>query len=262
MRRMTMENISIQAIKEMFVHNNIDEAKLSQLRLDKRKGVQKLILQYEKQREKALAKEQLYVEKMQFDHQYRLHENDLIAGVDEAGRGPLAGPVVAAAVVLPQDFKLVGLTDSKQLAEKERNTYFEMITANALSYHISVIDNETIDTINILEATKKAMIESLINLDKQPDIALIDAVKLPSLPFPTRDIVKGDDKSVSIAAASVLAKVTRDRIMDKLALQYPQYYFTDHKGYGTKQHMAALRLHGPCRYHRKSFGPVMKCMNS
>src|SRR5699024_3867233 len=97
MRRMTMENISIQAIKEMFVHNNIDEAKLSQLRLDKRKGVQKLILQYEKQREKALAKEQLYVEKMQFDHQYRLHENDLIAGVDEAGRGPLAGPVVAAA---------------------------------------------------------------------------------------------------------------------------------------------------------------------
>lgn len=256
-----MEKQSIQAIKQMFLQNQIDEVTLVSLRSDERKGVQKLVTQYEKQLAKERALAELYEEKKQFEQQFRSNEDDLIAGVDEAGRGPLAGPVVAAAVILPKDFNLTGLTDSKQLTEQERNTYFDVIKEQAISYHISIIDNARIDRLNILEATKTAMIESLTGLQPAPDVGLIDAVKLPALPFPTKDIIKGDDKSISIAAASVLAKVTRDRIMEEVALEFPQYHFDQHKGYGTKQHLEALSLHGPCPYHRKSFGPVRDCMS-
>lgn len=258
---MKMNKKSIQMIKQMFDDHQIDEQLLTMLRLDKRKGVEKIVKQYDKQQEKVASQMRIYEEKWKFENEFRLQDNDLIAGVDEAGRGPLAGPVVAAAVILPKDFQLIGLTDSKQLTELERNEFFEMIKEQAISYHISMVDNETIDQLNILESTKKAMVEALIELKPLPNIGLIDAVPLPHLPFPTKEVIKGDDKSISIAAASVLAKVTRDRLMDKMALEFPQYAFDQHKGYGTKKHLEALSIHGPSPYHRKSFAPVMKYIN-
>lgn len=231
---------------------------LEELRLDNRKGVQKLLLQHDKQQQKKQEQLLAFEQKWSFDQQYYSDANSMIAGVDEAGRGPLAGPVVAAAVVLPKDERLVGLTDSKQLTEHERNTYFDIITEIAICYHVSIVDHETIDEINILEATKKAMSDALTNLDPMPTVGLIDAVRLTNIPFPTVEIIKGDDKSIAIAAASIVAKVTRDRMMDELDEAYPAYAFAKHKGYGTKEHLDALALHGPSPHHRKSFAPVRK----
>ncbi len=245
-------------IKEMFQNKQIDDQLLAILRSDKRKGVEKLVKQFDRKQEKIAIQRQLFEEKWAFDHSFCVQENDLIAGVDEAGRGPLAGPVVAAAVILPKDFTLIGLTDSKQLTVGERNLFFNTIKNEAISYHITVIDNQQIDQLNILGATKKAMIDALQQLNPAPHIGLIDAVPLYNLSFPTKEVIKGDDKSMSIAAASVLAKVTRDRLMDEIAIEYPQYSFEKHKGYGTKQHLEALATYGPSPYHRQSFSPVMK----
>src|SRR5699024_4507302 len=146
-----------------------------------------------------------------------------IAGTDEAGRGPLAGPVVAASVILPKDFNVIGITDSKQLTEKDRNYFFEKIKEKAIDYSIYSIDHQEIDRINILEATKKAMEKSLLDLKRFPDYALIDAVNIQGTPFPVKSIIKGDDLSISIAAASILAKVTRDQVMEQIAKEYPEY---------------------------------------
>src|SRR5699024_6304476 len=176
-----------------------------------------------------------------------------IAGVDEAGRGPLAGPVVAACVILPDDFKLLGLTDSKQLDKYKRAHFYHVIKEEAISYHISVINNNIIDDINIFEATKRAMRESVNGLVKQPDYVLIDAVKLKGLAAPTESIIKGDQKSITIAAASILAKVTRDHYMEELHQLFPMYAFSENKGYGTKRHVEMLREHGISPYHRQSF---------
>ncbi|HLR73426.1 MAG TPA: ribonuclease HII [Pseudogracilibacillus sp.] len=251
-----MKKQSIASLKQLFQNNVLDEKYVNELRIDERKGVQQLIAQYDKQVAKEAEQVQLYQQKKTFERQFCSGENALIAGVDEAGRGPLAGPVVAAAVILPMSCNLFALTDSKQLTEKMRNDFFEEIKKIAISYHISVIDNEQIDKINILEATKLAMIEALNGLQPQPQIGLIDAVPLKGLSFPTKEIIKGDDKSIAIAAASVLAKVTRDRLMEDIALTYPQYGFEYHKGYGTKQHLDALNQYGPSPVHRLSFTPV------
>ena len=176
----------------------------------------------------------------------------LIAGMDEAGRGPLAGPVVAAAVVMPLDDVISGVDDSKKLTEKKREQLFDEIVKKAIAYKICAVDEKVIDEINILNATKKAMTECVTGLSVRPDIVLIDAVKL-SLDVPTKSIIKGDALSYSIGAASILAKVYRDRLMREYDALYPWYGFAQNKGYGTKDHIDALKSVGPSPIHRRTF---------
>ncbi len=178
---------------------------------------------------------------------------EVVCGVDEAGRGPLCGPVCAAAVILPIGFEIEGINDSKKLSEKKREKLFDVITENAVAYSIVMVDAKTIDEINILQATFKAMRTAVENLSVKPDIALIDGNGKPGLSIEERPIVKGDAKSVSIAAASILAKVSRDRYMLKIDEEYPQYMFKKHKGYGTKLHYEMIAEHGICPEHRRSF---------
>ena len=185
---------------------------------------------------------------------------ELIAGVDEVGRGPLVGPVVAAAVILPKNYRLEGLTDSKKLSEEKRNYFCEIIKKDAISYGIGVIDNEKIDEVNIYEATKLAMIDAINKLDKKPDYVLTDAMKL-DLDIPTLPIIKGDLKSLTISAASVIAKVYRDNLMYELDKKYPYYNFKNNKGYPTKDHLKAIEKHGIIKEHRRSYGPVNKVVN-
>lgn len=177
----------------------------------------------------------------------------LICGVDEAGRGPLAGPVCAAAVILPHGLELPGLNDSKKLSDKKRRELFDMITSQAVAYGIALVDEKTIDEINILQATFVAMQKAVSKLETKPDLVLIDGNRSAEVGCPVKTVVKGDSLSANIAAASILAKVTRDSLMEKLDLQYPQYGFAVHKGYGTKRHYEALREHGACPIHRASF---------
>jgi ribonuclease HII len=176
-----------------------------------------------------------------------------IAGVDEVGRGPLAGPVVAAAVILPKDFDVPGVDDSKKLSGKKREELYDLIIRYSVSYSIGIIDNDLIDRINILEATKLAMKQALERLETRPDYILIDALTLKDISIPQRGIVKGDSLSVSIAAASIVAKVTRDRMMDAFHREYPHYGFDHNKGYGTKAHYDGIHGHGLCKLHRRSF---------
>lgn len=202
--------------------------------------------------EEKLALERVRLEGMrEFENKY----SDLayIAGIDEAGRGPLAGPVVAAAVILPKDIFLPFLNDSKKVTEKRRDVLFDEIKQNAIAYGIGIASNTLIDEINILQATYEAMREAINSLEKTPDVLLVDAVHIPDINIKQVGIVKGDAKSVNIAAASILAKVTRDRLMAEYDKIYPEYGFASNKGYGTATHIAALKEVGPCAIHRKSF---------
>lgn len=183
-----------------------------------------------------------------------------IAGVDEAGRGPLVGPVVAAAVILPKKYRNKGINDSKKLSAKQRNLMFEVINRDALSIGISIIDNKIIDKINILEASKKAMLEAINNLNIVPEHILIDAVKL-DLNISSTSIIKGDSKSISVAAASIIAKVTRDQLMNELDVKYPEYGFKHHKGYGTKMHMENIKKYGLLDNYRFTFKPINVLIN-
>lgn len=180
---------------------------------------------------------------------------NLIAGVDEVGRGPLVGPVVTAAVILPPDFYDERIQDSKKLTEKKRELLYSVIYENAISIGIGMSSNEIIDEINILEATKKAMKEAINNLSIKPEHILIDAVKL-DIDIPSTSIIKGDAKSQSIAAASIVAKVTRDRMMIELDKKHPEYDFKNNKGYGTKKHIDAIYKYGVLKEHRKTFAPI------
>ncbi|MEG2351148.1 MAG: ribonuclease HII [Bacilli bacterium] len=184
-----------------------------------------------------------------------------VAGTDEAGRGPLFGPVVAAAVILPHDFILEGLNDSKKLTEKKRNIYYEYIIKNALDVSISIIDEKEIDKINIYQASKKAMIEAFDGLKVRPDYVITDAMKM-NYKVPSLAIIKGDAKSITIAAASVIAKVTRDRIMIEIDKAYPMYGFKNHKGYPTKKHIEALNKYGIIDGYRKTYQPVKKYLEA
>ena len=177
----------------------------------------------------------------------------LICGVDEAGRGPLAGPVCAAAVILPEHLEIPGLTDSKKLSDKKRRELFPIIQEQAVAYGIGLASEAEIDEINILQATFLAMRRALDQLSVKPEIALIDGNRETDFGLPVKTVVKGDSLSANIAAASVLAKVTRDNIMVQMAETYPEYGFEIHKGYGTKAHYEALRQYGPCPIHRKTF---------
>lgn len=184
-----------------------------------------------------------------------------IAGVDEAGRGPLAGPVVAAACILPQNHTYKNINDSKLLTPEQRAILFQQITSTAI-YAVGIVDVETIDQINILQATFCAMKQAIASLPIQPDYLIIDGNQLPHIEnIPTEAMIKGDSKSISIAAASIIAKETRDRIMEKYDAQWPNYGFKQHKGYATDQHMEAIYSFGPCPIHRKSFDPILSILN-
>ena len=178
---------------------------------------------------------------------------EIICGVDEAGRGPLAGPVCAAAVILPMGLEIPGLTDSKKLTDKKRRELFPVIKEQAIAYGIGLASHEEIDEINILQATYLAMERALAQLSVKPDMVLIDGNRAKDFGLPVRTVVKGDSLSMNIAAASILAKVTRDDLMVELAEKYPEYGFEVHKGYGTKAHYEALRAHGASQIHRKTF---------
>lgn len=184
--------------------------------------------------------------------------NHLICGVDEVGRGPLAGPLVVAACILPPFLRINGINDSKKLSEKKRDELYKLIVKEALYYKIVFISEEDIDTLNIYQATKKGMLEAIRGLEVKPDHVLIDAMPLGELEIPHTSIIHGDARCASIAAASILAKVTRDQFMEKMDIKYPNYGFKKHKGYGTKGHIEALEKYGPCEIHRKTYAPVSK----
>lgn len=184
----------------------------------------------------------------------------LIAGVDEVGRGPLIGPVVACACILPVNFYHKDIKDSKKLSEKKREEMYKIIKENAISIGLGIVSEKVIDEVNIYEATKIAMKEAIKNLNITPEHVLIDAMKL-ELNIPSTSIIKGDAKSESIAAASIIAKVTRDHMLDEMDKEYPMYDLKNNKGYGTKKHLEALQTYGPCKYHRVSYSPVRNALN-
>ena len=192
---------------------------------------------------------------MMLEYERQAHEAGYraVCGVDEAGRGPLAGPVFAAAVILPQGLVIDGLNDSKKLSEKKREALFDVICREAVAYGIAMADAQEIDDMNILRATFVAMARAVGQLAVRPDLALVDGNRDPGFGFDTKTIVKGDASSASIAAASILAKVTRDRWIREMDAVYPPYGFARHKGYGTREHMDAIRAFGPCEIHRMSF---------
>jgi ribonuclease HII len=205
--------------------------------------------------ERKKLEKQKFIEMVEYERSLRQESGvKKLVGVDEAGRGPLAGPVVAAAVILPSDFDVVGINDSKKLSEKKREALYDIITEKAIAYGIGIVDNNIIDEINILESTKLAMQRAIEALDLDPDFILIDGpLTLKDMDIPQLGIVKGDSKSISIAAASILAKVTRDRMMVAFHDRFPQYAFDRNKGYGTKIHFQGLNDNGLCCIHRRSF---------
>lgn len=250
---MTEKKQSISAIREIFAAAS--ETELPALYLeyeeDSRAGVQNLIQKYQKQ-EEALKKERERTEQMKiYEHKYE--DLGWICGIDEVGRGPLAGPVVAGAVILPRDSKILHLNDSKQLTAKKRDELYNVIMREAVAVGIGYASPARIDEINILQATYEAMREAISKLSVKPDVLLNDAVKIPQVDIRQVPIIKGDAKSVSIAAASIIAKVTRDRLMEEYDKVLPGYGFASNKGYGSAEHIAALKEIGPSPIHRQSF---------
>ncbi len=247
---------TVKQIKELIEKHAGDESYIRELvKGDTRKSVQKLIEKWHKEREKQQALRVAWDDMLQFENKAKAQGYTCIAGIDEAGRGPLAGPVVAAAVILKEDTVLLGLNDSKQLSEKKRLAYYDLIQKEALDIGIGIVDAATIDEINIYEASRLAMVRAVEQLTHTPDYLLIDAMTLP-LPIHQENIIKGDAKSASIAAGACIAKVTRDQMMEEYGRQYPEYQFEKHKGYGTKEHLAAIQTHGAAPIHRLSFAPV------
>ncbi|OEC02557.1 ribonuclease HII [Lysinibacillus sphaericus] len=228
---------------------------MAEIATDERAGVQKAWHSWNKRQEKKRQLLEEHQAKIDFDQCYG-GENAFIAGVDEAGRGPLAGPVVTAAVILPKNCEaLVGLNDSKQLTKEKRNVFAALVKEHAISYFIHFQSAQTIDELNIYEATKQSMKTSVESLSIKPDYVLVDAMTLP-ITMPQDSIIKGDAKSLAIAAASILAKTARDEYMEQLDKEFPMYGFAQHAGYGTKQHLEALETFGPTIHHRKSFEPI------
>lgn len=250
--------MSVRPIKEikeeLLTINNPNDERLAACRLDSRKGVQQAIAKWERDYEKELARiaqkeAMLSEERILWNEGYQL-----IAGIDEVGRGPLAGPVVAAAVILPDDFDVLGINDSKQMSASVRNELYDQIM-NRASVGIGIISAPEIDEINIYQATKRAMLQAVEGLSLQPDALLIDAMKL-DVPTKQVSLIKGDARSYSIAAASIVAKVTRDRMIEEYAAHYPGYAFERNAGYGTKDHLKGLEVNGITPIHRKSFEPI------
>ncbi|GAB2491976.1 ribonuclease HII [Alkalibacterium psychrotolerans] len=252
---------TIKDIKSLLnSEDTLSKAVLDQLSQDERKGVQAALKSWHNRQKKRQLQEEKFQQMMQYENQARTAGYEYIAGIDEVGRGPLAGPVVTAAVILPEGIQLQGINDSKQLNEQEKDYWFDRIHNEALSVSTSVLSAEVIDKVNIYEATRLSMKEAVENLSVKPDVLLIDAMQIDSS-LPQKKIIKGDAKSISIAAASIIAKVTRDRLMTQYDEVYPGYGFAQNAGYGTKQHLEGLDKHGPSPIHRRSFKPVSNFFN-
>ena len=243
----------IAEIKEEFQKAALDElaALYEEYKEDTRAGVLAVINKYKKQEEKLL-REKERMEQMKF-YEKKYDHVGYICGIDEVGRGPLAGPVVAGAVILPADSQILYLNDSKKLSEKKREELYAVIMEQAIAVGIGYASHTRIDEINILQATYEAMREAISKLSVKPQILLNDAVTIPMVEIPQVPIIKGDAKSVSIAAASIVAKVTRDRLMVKYSELMPEYGFASNKGYGSQEHIEALKKYGPSPIHRKTF---------
>ena len=250
---MSLERPSIKEIDGILSETPMERMELACMYYaqDERDGVKRVV---EKHRKRLIAfRRELERMDVMMLYERKYAEYNIIAGIDEAGRGPLAGPVVAAAVILPKNQPILYLNDSKQLSEKKREELFGVIMKEAVSVGVGMAGEQVIDEINILQATYRAMREAVAKLDPKPDLTLNDAVTIPELAVRQVPIIKGDAKSASIAAASIIAKVTRDRIMVDYDRQYPEYGFASHKGYGSEAHMEALKRYGPCPIHRRSF---------
>lgn len=252
---MDVSKLSVNEIKKMGEKADIDEKKrlIEILKNDSRKSVSSIAGRLEKEIE-ADNKEIDRIKRLKkFEYLYYDKGAKYIAGIDEVGRGPLAGPVYACAVILPIDCIIRGVDDSKKLSSGKRETLSEQIRENAICFAIGFCDEKTIDEVNILNATYMAMKQAVEKLRIRPQALLIDAVRIPGLDIFQVPIIKGDSLSFSIAAASIVAKVERDRVMESLHMQYPEYNFSSNKGYGTKEHIEAIKKYGPCPIHRKTF---------
>jgi ribonuclease HII len=258
-KKMLFEELTVGEIRAFLETSQPNKRQVKQLLGDERAGVRKLIESYLRAQDR-LAKEAARCERMwSYERAAKEQGYRLVAGIDEAGRGPLAGPVVVGAVILPEEIDLPGLNDSKQVKEETREELFERICDQAVAYGIGIVDVDYIDKHNILQATfegaRRAIAEIGARFALEPDYLLTDCLKVPGVTQPYQAIIKGDASSFSIAAASILAKVTRDRLMVRYAEQYPEYGFDKHKGYASAEHMAAIEKHGACPIHRTSFAP-------
>ena len=247
---------TIKEIKEQLANiQRLDDPLLAELEQDSRSGVIQAIAKRKRDIQKRIDEDERLEGMLTYEKECYARGMELIAGVDEVGRGPLAGPVVAAAVILPKACKIPGLNDSKKIPKSKHKEIYEAVLQNAIAIGIGVKDNQVIDQVNIYEATKLAMMEAIGQLDPQPQHLLIDAMKL-DLPIPQTSIIKGDANSLSIAAASIVAKVTRDQMMEEFDREYPGYDFAQNAGYGTANHLAGLHKLGVTPIHRRSFEPV------
>ena len=247
---------TIKEIKEQLANiQRLDDPLLAELEQDSRSGVIQAIAKRKREIQKRIDEDERLEGMLAYEKECYARGIELIAGVDEVGRGPLAGPVVAAAVILPKACKIPGLNDSKKIPKYKHKEIYEAVLQNAIAIGIGIKDNHVIDQVNIYEATKLAMMEAIGQLEPQPQHLLIDAMKL-DLPIPQTSIIKGDANSLSIAAASIVAKVTRDQMMEEFDREYPGYDFAQNAGYGTAKHLAGLDKLGVTPIHRRSFEPV------
>ena len=247
---------TIKEIKEQLANiQRLDDPLLAELEQDSRSGVIQAIAKRKRDIQKRIDEDERLEGMLTYEKECYARGMELIAGVDEVGRGPLAGPVVAAAVILPKACKIPGLNDSKKIPKSKHKEIYEAVLQNAIAIGIGIKDNQVIDQVNIYEATKLAMMEAIGQLEPQPQHLLIDAMRL-DLPIPQTSIIKGDANSLSIAAASIVAKVTRDQMMEEFDREYPGYDFAQNAGYGTAKHLAGLDKLGVTPIHRRSFEPV------
>lgn len=245
---------SISEIKTL-IANSPSQELLQELVNDTRKGVQNLLIQYQKREDKKQVELKKFKQRFNYEQVFWQEGKQLVCGVDEVGRGPLAGPVVAAAVILPHDFDLIEVNDSKQLTGKTRERLYSQIINQALSFSIGISDNYEIDTVNIYQAARIAMLRAVMGLSLKPQQLIIDAMEIDS-PIEQLKLIKADSKSVSVAAASIVAKVWRDHLMNFYDRLYPQYDFKSNDGYGTRKHLDALNIYGVTPLHRRSFEPI------
>ncbi len=249
-----MQKLSVKEIKEILNSNDEEKIKniLEELKNDERKAVATLLNSYKNKQRKMMQKTKAFEEKKEFDFTYSKGKM-LVGGVDEVGRGPFAGPVVAACVILKDDFHHLDIDDSKKIKEEKRNELFDYIIENSISIGVGMASPNEIDELNILEATKLAMKRAITAMKQKPDMLLLDAVEL-NINIQQKSFIKGDEKSLSIGAASIIAKVTRDRLMYKLDKDYPEYDFSNNKGYGTSKHIDGIKKYGIIEnVHRKTF---------
>lgn len=254
-----LSQYTIKEIKEKCENIKIDEKIIEKLATDSRKGVKKLAKKYRRQKEEKIRLKEKWISMNKITKKLKEEGYELICGLDEAGRGPLAGPVVASAVLLDPFQKIIGLDDSKKISESKRIDLFKKIKNNAIAVGIGIVKNDVIDKINIQQASFEAMEKALDELNFKPDYLLVDGNrKIPKIDIKQRTVIDGDGKVNSIAAASIIAKVTRDRIIEKYGEKYPEYGFENNKGYGTQEHINALKEYGPTPIHRYSYSVVNK----